>query len=121
MTVPDNLMGLPGYVPPPVIPKCDLVVRRGEAPAKDFSNVFNWTPELAKRPLEFEPLEVGPTPKDGDPDVAAMRRVQLIDDIKNLLPEDFTAAGPPRMETIRAKSKLENLTFEEVRSAWEEI
>ena len=122
MTVPkqEDLMGLPGYVPLPIIPKCDLVVRRGERPDPGFGNVFNWTPELAKRPLEFEPLVV----KEPEPRVAAdadtMRKIQILECIDGLAPEDYTPNGVPRLATLREKLHTPEMTQAELHSIWAE-
>lgn len=51
--IPSNLAAALGR-PPASIPQCRFLVRKGEAPRSDRTNIFMWTPALALRINEFE-------------------------------------------------------------------
>lgn len=51
--IPSNLVAALGR-PPASIPQCRFLVRKGEQPRADRTNIFMWTPALALRTNEFD-------------------------------------------------------------------
>jgi hypothetical protein len=94
------------------IEKCKYIIRKGEEPAADRSNIFDWTPSLAQRDDKFEafredlPVIVPPPlseyqerPKTPTEDI---KRVLIFEAIKKLEKEDFTKGGVPKISAIQA-------------------
>lgn len=105
------------------IERCAYLKFRGKPPV--IENIFPWTPALAQRYNEFEPLK-GPPPKvelrnrRTDEDLAASgpRMALLLEAIEMLDPKkDYGEQGKPKIEALR-KLVDDNVTLGERDSAF---
>jgi hypothetical protein len=109
------------------IPKCAYLIRRGEQPRSDRSNIFAWTPPpygLAARPKEFEPF-LGELPALNNKaaasiqaDLKAMRHTQIVTAFESLQDEDFVK-GVPKLSSVARLSGVVDLGAAELVTIWQ--
>lgn len=132
MAIPANLMGTGKKLPPPPqIPRCDYLVRKGQDPMPGRQNVFAWTPALALRVDEFEPLLTGlPSfgameKKIAEPvvsvDTKELQNVNLQVVFSQLDLADYDTKGYPRIDVARERTGNSELSPLDMLNAWQKF
>ena len=109
------------------IPETAYLIRKGESPAADRSNIFPWTPQLAQRPNEFEPYRAPQLPhieapegeKEPEINTNEARLVLISEAIDQLEDDEWTdgGKGPPKIEALSSLLSLD-VTKDERDIAW---
>ena len=94
--IPSNLAAALGR-PPASIPQCRFLVRKGEQPRADRTNIFMWTPALALRTNEFDAYhgELPALPVAGQSLSTVVSTAPAVE----LPPAATTAPAPPEAPT----------------------